>query len=340
MECIRLGRTGLMVSRSGFGAIPIQRIPEVESSILLRKAYDNGINFFDTAHGYTDSEEKIGKALTAVRSNIVLATKGMAKDGKTLQEQLELSLKRLGTDYIDIYQIHNPVSFPRPGAEDGLYDVLLAAKRKGQIRFIGLTNHRIVIAREAVASGLYDTIQFPLSSLSSAEDLELVEAARRKDVGFIAMKGLAGGLLSDARPTFTFLRNINWPVPIWGIEKEWQLDQFLALERDPPVMDEQMQAIIAKDRAELAQSFCRGCGYCLPCPAGIEINFASRITLLMRRMPPAPYLSPVWQEKMARIENCTACGQCRTRCPYSLDPPTMLKTQLREYRKILEAQPS
>ena len=339
MDHIRLGRTGLMVSRSGFGAIPIQRIPVEESSILLRKAYDNGINFFDTAHVYSDSEEKIGKALSTVRPHILLATKAMAKDAKTLKEQLALSLERLGTSYIDIYQIHNPAILPKPGADDGIYDALLAAKEKGQIRFIGLTNHRSSVAREAVESGLYDTIQFPLSSLSSQEDLELVEAARLKDVGFIAMKGLAGGLLTDARPTFTFLRNLNWPVPIWGLEKEWQLDEFLALERNPPVMDGAMEAIIARDRAELAQSFCRGCGYCLPCPAGIEINFAARVTLLMRRMPPAPYLSPAWQEKMSRIENCTECGQCRTRCPYSLDPPAMLRIQFREYRKILEANP-
>jgi predicted aldo/keto reductase-like oxidoreductase len=324
-----------MVSRSGFGAIPIQRISFEESARLLRKAYSNGINFFDTAQGYTDSEEKIGKALSDVRQEIVLATKAKAHDGTMLREQLARSLKRLGTDYIDIYQVHNPARMPRPGDENGIYDALLEARCKGQIRFIGLTNHHIGVAREAVESGLYDTVQFPFSSLSSQEDMDLMEASRQRDIGFIAMKGLAGGLLTNARSTFTFIRSLDWPVPIWGLEKEWQLDEFLALERNPPVMDKEMEAVIAQDRADLAQSFCRGCGYCLPCPAGIEINFAARVTLLMRRMPAAPYMTPDFQAKMTRIRDCTECGQCRDRCPYGLDPPAMLKVQLKAYEELL-----
>lgn len=331
MDYMRLGRTELMVGRSGFGAIPIQRISGDEAATLLRKAFDNGMNFFDTAHGYSDSEEKIGRALSGLRSKVVIATKGKANDRRSLLDQLELSLKRLGTDYIDIYQLHNPDKVPRKGDADGLYDALLEAKRKGLIRFIGLTNHRLPLAREAVESGLYDTVQFPLSSLSSDADLDLVEAARNADVGFIAMKGLAGGLITNARPTFAFLRNLDWPLPIWGIEREWQLDEFIALEKDPPAMDDSMRATIAKDRAELAGSFCRGCGYCLPCPEGIEINFAARVTLLMRRMPSEPYFSPAWRAKMARIDDCTGCGQCRARCPYGLDTPALLKAQLTEY---------
>jgi aryl-alcohol dehydrogenase-like predicted oxidoreductase len=339
MELIRLGRTGLMASRSGFGAIPIQRITEKESTALLLKACENGINFYDSAHGYSDSEEKIGRALSGLRPKIMIATKTPASDRKTLVEHLELSLHRLRTDYIDIYQFHNPKKIPRPGDEDGLYDALLEAKRKGLIRFIGLTNHRLPVAREAIESGLYDTVQFPLSSLASDIDVDLVEAARERDVGFIAMKGLAGGLITEARSTFAFLRNLNWPVPIWGIEREWQLDEFIALEQDPPAMDESLRATIERDRAELAASFCRGCGYCLPCPAGIEINFASRVIFLMRRMRPEPFFSPEWRSKMARIEDCTECGQCRTRCPYELDPPAILKAQLAEYRSLVKGRP-
>ncbi|MFA6508431.1 MAG: aldo/keto reductase [Treponemataceae bacterium] len=335
MEKIRLGRTGLMVSRSGFGAIPIQRITADQSTALLRKAYDAGINFFDTAHGYSDSEEKIGRALSSVRKNIILATKTPATNRKDFFEHLELSLKRLCTDYIDIYQLHNPKALPRPGDETGLYDALLEAKKSGKIRFGGITNHRLPVAREAVESSLYDTLQFPFSSLSSEADMALVAAAKEKDIGFIAMKGLAGGLLTNARSTFTFIRGTNHAVPIWGIEKPEQLAEFIALENDPPELDDAMREIIEHDRVELAGAFCRGCGYCLPCPEGIEINVASRITLLMRRMPVAPFVGSQWRAKMELIENCKECGQCAARCPYELDPPSMLKKQLVEYRKFV-----
>lgn len=335
MEKIRLGRTGLMVSRSGFGAIPIQRIAFDESTALLRKAYEGGINFFDTAHGYTDSEEKIGRALSIERKNIVIATKTPATDSKTLFENLELSLVRLKTDYIDIYQLHNPKTVPKPGDGTGLYEALVEAKRKGLIRFIGITNHRLLVMREAVESGLYDTVQFPFSSLSSDADLELVNAARERDIGFIAMKGLSGGLITSAPSTFAYIRSTEYAVPIWGIERRSELEEFLALEKNPPVLDEVMRKIIEKDRAELAGSFCRGCGYCLPCPAGIEISMAARMSLLMRRMRIEPFVTQEWRNKMELIESCTNCGHCKKNCPYELDTPQLLKTQLARYREFV-----
>ena len=190
MDKIILGRTNLMVSRSGFGALPIQRVSFEDAGKILRKAYDNGINFFDTARGYTDSEEKIGYALSNVRSNIIIATKNSAKDKKTLFQHLESSLKNLKTDYIDILQLHNPDKLPNPEDEEGLYAGLQEAKEKGLVRFIGLTNHKIKNAMDAAASGLYDTIQFPLSSLSDEIDLELIEECKKKNVGVIAMKAL------------------------------------------------------------------------------------------------------------------------------------------------------
>lgn len=336
MERIRLGRTGLMVSRSGFGAIPIQRIGFEESKRLLLKAYDGGINLFDTAHGYSDSEEKIGLALSGIRKDVIIATKTPAADAKGFAENLALSLSRLKTDYIDIYQLHNPARLPRPGDGTGLYEALAEAKRRGQVRFIGITNHRLPVAQEAVESSLYDTLQFPLSSLSSPADLALAEAARAGDLGFIAMKALAGGLLTNAAAAFAFIRDQGWAVPIWGIEKEGQLEQFLALEARPPLFDAAMRAVVAKDRAELAGSFCRGCGYCLPCPAGIEINTAARIMFLIRRSRFEPFVAPEWRAKMGLIDACTLCGQCRKKCPYELDTPALLKAQLAEYREFVK----
>ncbi len=334
MKKIKLGRTNLMVSRVGFGALPIQRISLKEAAYLLRKAYDNGINFFDTARGYTDSEEKIGYALSDVRSNIIIATKSHAKDKKTLFEHLETSLKNLKTDYIDIYQLHNPSELPDPNDPDGLYSGLLEARQKGMIRFIGITNHRLNIALNAVASGLYDTIQFPLSSLSSDADLKLVQEAREHNVGFIAMKPLSGGLITRAAPTFAFLSQFDNVVPIWGIQREWELDEFIQLENNPPALDEDMWKVIEQDRKELQGSFCRGCGYCLPCPVDIPIPFAARMSFLLKRAPYQGYLSDEWNEKMERIESCTGCGHCKAHCPYGLDTPALLKTMLKEYREF------
>lgn len=334
MKKIKLGRTNLMVSRVGFGALPIQRISLEEAAYLLRKAYDNGINFFDTARGYTDSEEKIGYALSDVRPNIIIATKSHAKDKKTLFENLEISLKNLKTDYIDIYQLHNPPELPDPDDPDGLYSGLLEARQKGMIRFIGITNHRLNVAMDAVTSGLYDTIQFPFSSLSSDEDVKLVKEAGKYDIGFIAMKPLSGGLITRVAATFAFLSQFDNVVPIWGIQRKWELDEFIRLENNPPALDDNMWKVIEQDRKELQGAFCRGCGYCLPCPADIPIPFAARMSLLLKRAPYQGYLSDEWNERMERIERCTGCGHCRAHCPYGLDTPALLKTNLKEYREF------
>jgi len=334
MDKIRLGRTNLWVSRSSFGALPIQRISLEEAAGLLRKAYENGINFFDTARGYTDSEEKIGYALSDVRKDIIIATKSHAKDKKSLFQDLETSLKKLRTDYIDIYQLHNPQSLPDPDDPDGLYSGLVEAREKGMIRFIGITNHRLQLAMEAVASGLYDTIQFPLSSLSSPEDLQLIEECKARDIGLIAMKALSGGLIVNAATTFAFLRQFDNVVPIWGIQRESELDEFLALEKNPPVLDKEMEALIEKDRRELSGAFCRGCGYCMPCPVGIPIPMAARISLLLERAPYQQFLTDEWRENMNRIEQCLECGQCRSQCPYELDTPKLLRSMLKTYNEF------
>ena len=260
MDMIKLGRTGLMVSASSFGALPVQRVSMDEAKKLLRMAYDGGINYFDTANAYSDSEEKIGEALSDVRHNIIISTKSGASDKATLLGHIELSLRRMKTDYIDILQLHNPAELPDPEDPDSLYGGLLEAQKKGWIRFIGITNHRNQVAWDAVLSGKYDTLQFPFSSISDEKDIALAELARDHDMGFIAMKGLAGGLITNARTTFAFMKQHPWVVPIWGIQRESELKEFLELEKNPPVYDEEMKKLIARDRAELAGNFCHGCG--------------------------------------------------------------------------------
>ena len=335
MEKIRLGKTDLMVTKNGFGALPVQRVDMETAKTILRKAYKGGINYFDTARAYTDSEEKIGYALADVRENIIISTKTMTTDVNVFWKQLEESLAKMKTDYIDIYQFHNPPFCPKPGDGSGLYEAMLEAKAQGKIRHIGITSHSLAIAEEAVNSGLYETLQFPFSYLAGEKEEALVKLCEEKDVGFICMKALAGGLITNSQAAYAYLA--QYPVaPIWGIQKESELDEFLAYNDNPPVMTEEITAFIEKEREELAGEFCRGCGYCMPCPVGIEINTCARMSLLLRRSPAAGHLSEKGQAKMAKIEDCIECGQCAAKCPYGLDTPNLLKRNYEDYKTFLK----
>ena len=335
MEKIRLGKTDLMVTKNGFGALPVQRVDMETAKTILRKAYKGGINYFDTARAYTDSEEKIGYALADVRENIIISTKTMTTDVNVFWKQLEESLAKMKTDYIDIYQFHNPPFCPKPGDGSGLYEAMLEAKAQGKIRHIGITSHSLAIAEEAVNSGLYETLQFPFSYLAGEKEEALVKLCEEKDVGFICMKALAGGLITNSQAAYAYLA--QYPVaPIWGIQKESELEEFLAYNDNPPVMTEEITAFIEKEREELAGEFCRGCGYCMPCPVGIEINTCARMSLLLRRSPAAGHLSEKGQAKMAKIEDCIECGQCAAKCPYGLDTPNLLKRNYEDYKTFLK----
>lgn len=337
MKKTRLGRTELWVSRTAFGALPIQRVDFETARTIFRKAYAGGINFFDTARGYSDSEEKLGYALADVRSDIILSTKSSgAADRESLLTRLEISLKNLKTDYVDILHLHNPNTLPDPHDPDSLYAGLLEAQRKGMTRFIGITNHKLDNALQAARSGLYDTVQFPLSAISAAQDLELIAVCKQQDVGLIAMKALCGGLITDARLAFTALRQYENVVPIWGIQREHELDEFLGLEANPPAMDQAMVAAIERNKIELAGDFCRGCGYCLPCQVDIPIPTAARMAFLLRRSPSARWLTPEWQEQMSRIDDCLECRECADRCPYGLDTPVLLKKMLKDYTAFVQ----
>ena len=335
MAMVRLGKTGLEVEKNAFGALPIQRVSHEEAANLLCKAYNAGINYFDTARSYTDSEEKMAMALGDVRHKIVISTKTMAKNAGELWEQLETSLRTLKTDYIDLYQLHNIQFVPQPGGEDGLYDALAKAKQQGKIRHFGVTAHKIFLAEEAVRSGLYETLQFPLSYLADERDVGLVRLCEEEDVGFIAMKGLSGGLITNSAAASAYINQFPFVVPIWGVQREWELDEFLSYIDNPPVLTAELQRAIDIDRAELAGEFCRGCGYCMPCPVNIELNMAARMSQFIRRMPSGPQLTEEAQEKMHRIKNCLHCGQCISRCPYGLNTPELIAKSYGDYLEIL-----
>ena len=335
MAEVTLGRTNITVDRNGFGALPLQRIPLEDAVKLLQKAYEGGITFFDTARAYTDSEEKLGHALSGVRPHVFIATKTAAENANDFQKDLEASLSLLKTDYLDIYQFHNPAFCPRPNDGTGLYEAALKAKEQGKIRFIGITNHRLSVAKEAVESGLYDTLQFPFCYLSGHPELELVQSCASRSIGFIAMKSLSGGLITNSAAAYAFAAQYPSVLPIWGIQREQELDEFLSYIHNPPSMDKEIQALIEKDRQLLSGSFCRGCGYCMPCPVGIEINNCARMSLLLRRSPSASHLSDEGREKMMKIKECLHCGQCAGKCPYGLDTPELLARNLKDFEEVL-----
>ena len=260
-----------------------------ESIEILQTAYENGINFYDTAHFYTDSEEKIGRALSDVREDIFLASKSGAESVEEFWSDLETSLKSMKTDYLDLHQFHN-ISFC-PKEDDDLYKAMLEAKDNGMIKHIGITTHKITFAHEALDSGLYETLQYPFSYLSGKEELELVEKCKKLDVGFIAMKAMGGGLIKNSKAE--------------------------------------------KDKKELGENFCRGCGYCMPCPEEINISLCARMSLWIRRFPTEPNMDERTQEIMKKTLDCVECYECVDKCPYELDIPELLKENYEDYQNVL-----
>lgn len=306
MDMVTLGSTGITVNKNGFGALPIQRISQEDAVALARKAYRAGIRFFDTARAYTDSEVKLGKAFDGIREEVYIATKTMAVTVEGFWNDLHTSLENLRTDYVDIYQFHNPAFCPKPG--DG--------------------------------TGLYETLQFPFCYISGEQELALVDACKQKGMGFIAMKALSGGLITNSAAAYAFEAQFDNVLPIWGVQREKELDEFLSYIDNPPHMDAALSAVIAKDREELCGDFCRGCGYCMPCPVGIEINNCARMSLLLRRSPSAAQLNEEGQAKMKKIENCLHCNQCKAKCPFGLDTPALLAKNYEDYKRVLAGEVS
>lgn len=340
MKNVRLGKTGIITDKNGFGALPIQRISVEEAVKLVKKAYNAGFTFFDTARAYTDSEIKLGEAFDGIRNKVFIASKTQAQNGEDLKKDLDTTLKNLGCEYLDLYQFHNPAFCPKPGDGTGLYEAAEEAKKAGKIRHIGITNHRLAVAKEAIESGLYETLQFPFSYLSGEQEIELVNMCKEADMGFIAMKALAGGLINNSAAAYAFLDRFDNVLPIWGVQRESELDEFISYIGNPPVMTDELSAVIEKDRQELSGEFCRGCGYCMPCPVGIEINNCARMSLMIRRAPSEAQLTPEMQAKMKKIEDCLHCGQCKEKCPYGLDTPTLLEKNYEDYKRILAGEVS
>lgn len=338
MNTVTLGRTGISVAQNQFGALPIQRISKDEAVALVHRAYDGGMRFFDTARAYSDSEEKLGVAFEGMRDKVYIASKTMAKTPGEFWKQLDTSLANLHTDYLDIYQFHCVDQVWAPGDGSGMYECMLQAKEQGKIRHIGVTAHKLEVAFDLVNSGLYETLQYPFSYLASEREHELVALCKQKDVGFLAMKGLAGGLITRSDAAMAYIAQFDNVLPIWGIQRESELDEWLSYFKDTPQMTPELQAFVVKEREQLAGNFCRGCGYCLPCTADIMINQCARMSLMLRRAPSKAWLTPQMQAEMAKVQDCTECGVCMTRCPYGLDIPNLLKRNYEDYQRVLSGE--
>ncbi len=343
MKNITLGQTGICAPQNGFGALPVQRDSMEEAVAILRRAYEGGMRYFDTARAYTDSEEKIGRAFGdgqgpdwgGKRGEIFIATKTMAQTPEAFWKDLETSLSMLQTDYIDVYQFHMMGTCWRPGDCTGMYECMQEAKAQGKIRHIGATAHKIGVAMEIAESGLYETMQFPFSYLAGEKELELVETCQKNNMGFIAMKGLAGGLINRSDAAMAYMSQFDGVMPIWGVQRMSELEEWLSYMDETPSMTGEIKEFIEKEQNELSGDFCRGCGYCLPCPMGIAINQCARMSLMIRRSPSESWLGEYWQKEMAKIDTCINCRVCTTRCPYELSTPELLKKNYEDYKRVI-----
>ena len=338
MKKITLGSTNITVPQNAFGALPIQRVDIDTAVSILRRAYDGGMRLFDTARAYSNSEEKIGKAFFegyVKREDVVVTTKTTAKNPDDFRKDLDTSLKMLQTDYIDVYQFHMMGQCYRPDDGTGMYECMLEAKRQGKIRHIGGTAHKIGIAEELATSGLYETVQYPISYLADERETDLIRLCNDNNVGVICMKGLAGGLVTDSRAAMAFVGQFDGTVAIWGIQRDEELTEWLSYMDDTPVMDDAIRSFIESEKKELSGEFCRGCGYCMPCTVGIQINQCNRMALMLRRAPSASWLSEYWQGEMKKAEDCIECGSCLPKCPYGLDIPKLLRKNIADYKEVL-----
>ena len=337
MKKIRLGKTEMMVSRLGFGGIPIQRDMEDEAVAVVRKCLDLGITFLDTANGYTTSEERIGKAIAGKREEVIIATKSGGRDRKTVEEHLKLSLKRLNTDYIDLYQFHgvgNPEHLKIVLEPDGPMAVFEEAKKAGVIKHIGITSHQIDVAKDAVKTGRFETIMFPFNFIACEPAEELYALCKEHDVGLIAMKPFAGGMLDNVTIAFKYLFQFPEVVPIPGIEKIHEIEEIVKLLDGPQQLTDAERHKMERLRDELGTQFCRRCDYCQPCTEGIPISAVMTSNTLARRLPPERLFSGMFSNAIEKARSCTECGESETRCPYNLPIREIIVERIKEFENV------
>ncbi len=335
MEKIRLGRTEMMVTGLGFGGIPIQRVSEEEAIAVVNKCLDLDINFLDTANGYTTSEERIGKAIKGKREEIIIATKSLARTREDIEKHLKLSLERLGTDYIDLYQLHNvsdAKALETVLDPNGPRGVIEDAKKAGVVRHIGITSHQVDTAKDIIQTDLFETIMFPFNFMVYEGNNELLSLARQHDVGFIAMKPLAGGMIANATIAIKYLLQFPDIVLIPGIERVPEIEEIARVFEGPKEMTAAEKQEMERIKKELGTRFCRRCDYCQPCTVGIPIGDVMSFPNLAKRLPPVRLYSGKFAESFEKALECTDCGECEERCPYNLPIRDMMKEHLKMHQ--------
>ena len=343
MEKIRLGKTEMMVTRLGFGGIPIQRLSEDDAVAVVRRCLDLGINYLDTANGYSTSEERIGKAVKGRRHDVFIATKTFPGTAEIIEINLDLSLKRLGTDYIDLYQFHGVNDMPTLNKildpENGLYLVFEKAKKAGKIRHIGITSHQMDAAKAHVKTGRFETIMFPFNFITCEPADELLPLCREQDMGFIVMKPMAGGMLDNATIAFKYLLQFPDIVAIPGIEKTREIEEIFRIYSGSPKMTAAERKKMRQMTEELGTRFCRRCDYCQPCSQQIPISMIMTFPTFVKRLPPDWYLKGGFiPDAMAKAASCTECGECEARCPFKLPIQEMIKESYNLFEQVKAAQ--
>ena len=326
MEFRTLGKTGLKISRLGFGGIPIQKISKEDTKVLMHRLMDAGVNYIDTARGYTVSEEYLGYALEGIRAKFVLATKSMSRTRETMAQDITTSLQNLRTNYIDLYQIHNPnaQALEQIMAPGGALEALLEAKSAGKIGHIGITLHSADLFRKAIALPWVETIMFPYNIVETQGE-ELISLCREKNIGFICMKPLAGGAIDDAKTALRYvISNPNVTVVIPGMATLEEIEQNLSATSNTAPLSDQEQAKIQKIREDLGTNFCRRCNYCAPCPQGIAIPAIFLMEGYYSRYDLKEWATTRYLKLGKTAGDCVGCGTCEERCPYQLPIRKML----------------
>lgn len=327
MRYQKLGNTVLEVSELGFGGIPILRLETMEAERIVRHAYDKGINFYDTANAYRDSEDKMGRTFDGIRQKVIFATKTMRRDGVGALEQLEQSLHLLRTDYIDIYQLHQVAqesAWEAITAPGGALEVLQKARQAGKIRFLGVTSHSRPMALKLIKTGLFSTVQFPFNFIEEAAKDDLHPEARRLGLGILAMKPFAGGVIDNAAVAFKYLRQFPDALPLPGFDSVASVDEVLSFYESPNEVSSEDKEKMETYRRDLGQRFCRRCEYCQPCPQGVMITPAMAYRVIAKRMS-AKVAIEFSRTPMETVPKCVECGICEQKCPYELSIPKMLK---------------
>ena len=335
MEYRVLGKTGLKISRLGFGGIPIQKIDAEGTKVLMHQMKEAGVNYIDTARGYTVSEEYLGYALEGIREHFVIATKSMARTKEAMAADIDISLKNLRTDYIDVYQIHNPSvqQLEQVMAPGGALEALQEAKKEGKIGHIGLTAHSLEVFKIAMEQDWVETFMFPYNIVESQGEKLIAECAKR-NIGFVDMKPLAGGAIEDATLALRYIcANDAVTVVIPGMAEAKELEQNLAAVNNTAPITNEEKAAFLEVRNQLGTNFCRRCNYCQPCAAGINISGCFLFEGYLQRYGLGEWAKERYATLPVKASACIGCGACEDRCPYHLPIRAMLKRVAEQFDK-------